>query len=39
LNQVEFALTELRKVNAEIDDMQLIEADLEDVFLSLVGGK
>ncbi len=38
LNQVEFALSELRKANAVIDDMQLIEADLEDVFLSLVGG-
>jgi ABC-2 type transport system ATP-binding protein len=35
---VEFALSELRKANAVIDDMQLIEADLEDVFLSLVGG-
>lgn len=37
LNQVEFALSELRKANAVIDDMQLIEVDLEDVFLSLVG--
>lgn len=36
-NQVEFALSELRKSNASIEDMQLIEADLEDVFLSLVG--
>jgi ABC-2 type transport system ATP-binding protein len=38
LNQVEFALSEIRKANAVIEDMQLIEADLEDVFLSLVGG-
>jgi ABC-2 type transport system ATP-binding protein len=38
LSQVEFALSELRKANAVIEDMQLIEADLEDVFLSLVGG-
>jgi len=39
LNQVEFALSELRKANAVIEDMQLIESDLEDVFLSLVGGE
>jgi ABC-2 type transport system ATP-binding protein len=38
LNQVEFALSELRKASAVVEDMQLIEADLEDVFLSLVGG-
>jgi len=38
MNQVEFALSELRKANAVIEDMQIIEADLEDVFLSLVGG-
>ena len=38
LNQVEYALSELRKSNAVIEDMQLIEADLEDVFISLVGG-
>lgn len=38
LSQVEFALSELRKSNAVIEDMQLIEADLEDVFISLVGG-
>ncbi len=39
LNQIEFALSELRKANVNIEDMQLIEADLEDVFMSLVGGK
>ena len=39
LNQVEFALSELRKANVTIEDMQLIEADLEDVFMSLVGSK
>lgn len=38
LNKVEFALSELRQAGAVIEDMQLIEADLEDVFLSLVGG-
>lgn len=37
-NQVEWVLAELRKANINIDDMQLIEADLEDVFMSLVGG-
>jgi ABC-2 type transport system ATP-binding protein len=36
--QVELVLAELRKANIEIEDMQLIEADLEDVFMSLVGG-
>ena len=39
LNQVEFALSELRKANVKVADMQLIEADLEDVFMSLVGSK
>jgi ABC-2 type transport system ATP-binding protein len=39
LNQVEFALSELRKTNVKVDDMQLLEADLEDVFMSLVGSK
>jgi len=39
LNQIEFALSELRKANVNVEDMQLIEADLEDVFMSLVGGK
>ena len=35
--QVEFVLAELRAANLKVQDMQLIEADLEDVFLSLVG--
>ena len=39
LNQVEFVLGELRKANVAIEDMQLFEADLEDVFMSLVGKK
>ena len=39
LNQVEFALSELRKANIDVQDMQLLEADLEDVFMSLVGGQ
>ncbi|PPC87876.1 MAG: ABC transporter ATP-binding protein [Methylotenera sp.] len=38
LSQVEFALSELRKSHILVEDMQLIEADLEDVFMSLVGG-
>jgi ABC-2 type transport system ATP-binding protein len=38
LGQVEFALAELRKAKIVVEDIQLIEADLEDVFLSLVGG-
>ena len=37
LNQIEFALSELRKAGVDVQDMQLIEADLEDVFMSLVG--
>lgn len=39
LNQIEFALSELRKANINVQDMQLLEADLEDVFMSLVGSK
>ncbi len=39
LTQIEFVLAELRKANLQIEDMQLIEADLEDVFMSLVGSK
>ena len=39
LSQVEFALSELRKANINVRDMQLMEADLEDVFMSLVGDK
>jgi ABC-2 type transport system ATP-binding protein len=38
-NQLEFVLSELRKAEVAIEDMQLFEADLEDVFMSLVGGK
>jgi ABC-2 type transport system ATP-binding protein len=38
-NQMEFALSALRKANVTIEDMQLFEADLEDVFMSLVGTK
>ena len=37
LNQIEYALSELRKANVTVQDMQLLEADLEDVFMSLVG--
>jgi ABC-2 type transport system ATP-binding protein len=39
LSQIEFALSELRKANIAVQEMQLIEADLEDVFMSLVGAQ
>ena len=39
INQVEFALGELRKAEINVQDMQLLEADLEDVFMSLVGSQ
>jgi ABC-2 type transport system ATP-binding protein len=35
--QIEFMLSALRTANIRVLDMQLNEADLEDVFLSLVG--
>lgn len=35
--QVEFVLMELRAANVVIEDLQLIEADLEDVFVNLIG--
>ena len=35
--QIEFVLSALRNTNIKVIDMQLNEADLEDVFLSLVG--
>ncbi|MDP3087476.1 MAG: ABC transporter ATP-binding protein [Methylotenera sp.] len=35
--QIEFVLSVLRSENIKVIDMQLSEADLEDVFLSLVG--
>lgn len=37
LTQMEYALSELREAGVCVEDMQLIEADLEDVFLSIVG--
>lgn len=37
-DDVELVLNELKKADIKIEDMQMIEADLEDVFLSLVGG-
>jgi ABC-2 type transport system ATP-binding protein len=36
VSQVEFVLAELRSAAVHIDDMQLIEADLEDVFVEIV---
>ncbi|MDP3818655.1 MAG: ABC transporter ATP-binding protein, partial [Methylotenera sp.] len=35
--QIEFVLSTLRSANIKVFDMQLNEADLEDVFMSLVG--
>jgi ABC-2 type transport system ATP-binding protein len=35
--QIEFVLSSLRASGIKVIDMQLNEADLEDVFLSLVG--
>ena len=35
--QIELVLSALRAANINVMDMQLKEADLEDVFLSLVG--
>ena len=39
LSQVEMVLSVLREANVAIQDMQLQEADLEDVFLNLVGNQ
>lgn len=36
VTQVERILAEIRQANIEVEDMQLIEADLEDVFVDLV---
>ncbi|HEY8118357.1 MAG TPA: ABC transporter ATP-binding protein [Methylophilaceae bacterium] len=37
LIQIEQVLAELRNANIAVEDLQLIEADLEDVFVDLVG--
>jgi ABC-2 type transport system ATP-binding protein len=37
IHQVEYVLAELRSANVEVEDMHLIEADLEDVFIDLMG--
>jgi ABC-2 type transport system ATP-binding protein len=37
INQVEYVLAELRSANVLVEDMQLIEPDLEDVFVDLMG--
>lgn len=37
MTQMEFVLSALRTANIKVMDMQLNEADLEDVFLSIVG--
>lgn len=39
LSQVEMVLSVLREANVAIQDMQLQEADLEDVFMNLVGNQ
>lgn len=36
VTQVEYVLAEIRQSNIVVEDMQLIEADLEDVFVDLV---
>lgn len=38
LTEIEIIMSELRRANIVIEEMQLLEADLEDVFLSIVGG-
>lgn len=37
--QIEQVLAELRNANATVEDLQVIETDLEDVFVELVGRK
>jgi ABC-2 type transport system ATP-binding protein len=37
ITQIEFVLAELRNANIAVEDMRLTEADLEDVFVDLVG--
>ena len=37
ITQIEFVLAELRNANVTVLDMQLIEPDLEDVFVDLIG--
>lgn len=39
ISQLEYVLSELRSANVAIEDMQLIEPDLEDVFVDLVTRK
>ena len=39
IHQLEFVLSELRNANLLVEDMQLIEPDLEDVFVDLMGRK
>ena len=39
IGQVEYVLSELRSAAVMIEDMQLIEPDLEDVFVDLVTRK
>ena len=37
MTQIELVLSSLRSADIKVIDMQLNEADLEDVFMSLVG--
>ena len=37
--QIEQVLAELRNANVMVEDLQVIETDLEDVFVELVGRK
>jgi len=37
VSQIEYVLSELKKADILVEDFQLLEADLEDVFIDLVG--
>jgi ABC-2 type transport system ATP-binding protein len=39
IGQIEHVLAELRNANVTVEDLQVIETDLEDVFVELVGRK
>lgn len=39
IGQIEYVLAELRDANVTVEDLQVIETDLEDVFVELVGRK
>ena len=39
ISHIEQVLAELRSANVTVEDLQVIETDLEDVFVELVGKK